>query len=370
MLIYLFSFLYCIFFHYVAYRVDNKVVKYLLVFLPLIWLALLAGLRDYGVGTDTLEYSKAYFDDARHAQGIGDLLNNHNINISNKGYLFLNYLGAQVMSHIFIEWFLTELLILVCAYWAVMKISRYYQINLAIFSLLYLFSFYNTSLNLMRQMCAMSFCLLSYAYLLDRRRLVAVLLLALAVTFHTSAVIFLLAFAYHYLSDTRHKKLWLCGIVGSMAVGVLLYYQLLRILGSFGLFTKIYMERYGMASLYHGLRVPYAFVAVSLIIFVGIFISYRNRVLREKDNYFLLLTHSTFTILMLLNFLVDTLIRISYYFYTLDIILMAVLLTSRKNHIGYKIALPAVILFMWFYNYMYLNGNETYPYRSHILGIY
>ena len=75
-------------------------------------------------------------------------------------------------------------------------------------------------------------------------------------------------------------------------------------------------------------------------------------------------------ILMSLNFLVNNLIRISHYFYALDLVLMAVLLTSRKIHMGYKILLPLVIMAMWFYNYMYLNGSGTYPYKSQILGIY
>lgn len=370
MLIYLLSFLYCIFFHYVAYRVKNKVAKYCLVFIPLVWLAFLAGWRDYGVGTDTLIYSKAYFDDARQARDIGDLLKNNNINISNKGYLFLNYLGTQFMSHIFIEWFLTELLILVCTYLAVIRISRYYKINLAIFSLLYLFAFYNASLNLMRQMCAISICLLAYSYLLDKNRLVAVVLFIVALTFHTSAAIFLLAFAYHAWADTRHKKLLLTAVVGSLSLGILLYYQLLKLLGSFGVFSKVYMERYGMGSQFEGMRVPYAFIGVALTIFVGIFLSYRSKLLKESEHFFLLLVHTTFTILMSLNFMADTLIRISYYFYALVLVLMSSLLTSRKMPIGYKVALPSVIIFMWLYNYMYLNGNETNPYKSLILGIY
>ena len=370
MAIYLIIFLYSIFFHYVAYRVKNQVAKYCFVFFPLLCLALLAGLRDYGVGTDTLFYSKAYFDDARQAHGIGDLLNNNNIHISNKGYLFLNYVGAMMMSNIFIEWFLTEALILTCSYIAVIKISKFYQINLAIFSLLYLFAFYNMSLNLMRQMCAISMCLLAYAYLLERKHVITVLLMLVAITFHTTAAIFLLAFAYHYWAGTKHKKLLFTAISGAMTIGILLYYQLLKILGSLGVFSKVYMERYGLNSQYGGERVPYAFVVVALVIYIGIYMSYRKKILKDDEHYFLLLIHTTFTVLMTLNVLVNTLIRISYYFYAVDIVFMAILLTSRKMHLGYKLALSSVIVFMWLYSYMYLNGNATYPYRSQILGIY
>lgn len=370
MLIYLITFIYCLFFHYMAYRVKNKVAKYCLVFIPLIGLAFLAGLRDYGVGTDTLYYSKAYFDDARHAHDLGDLLKNDNINISNKGYLFLNYLGALMMSHIFMEWFLTELLILICTYLAVIRISRHYAINLAIFSLLYLFAFYNMSLNLMRQMCAMSICLLSYSYLIEKKNVIAFLLVALAMTFHTSSGLFLLVFVYRYLSDTKYKKLVFVIIIGAISLSIFLYYQLLMLLGQLGLFTKIYMERYGVNSQFEGLRVPYAFVAVAVVIYFGIYLSYLKKLLTDSENYVILLIHTTFTILMFLNVLVETLIRLSLYFYVLDIVLMAVLLTSKKMHIGYKLFLPVVLIFMWLYSYMYLNGHATYPYKSQILGIY
>lgn len=370
MQIYLISFIYCLFFHYMAYLVKNKVAKYCLVFIPLVGLAFLAGLRDYGVGTDTLFYSKAYFDDARHAHDFGDLLNNNNINISNKGYLFLNYFGALIMSHIFIEWFLTELLILVCTYIAVIRISKHNAINLAIFSLLYLFAFYNMSLNLMRQLCAMSICLLSYSYLMEKKNVIAFLLVLLAMTFHTSSGLFLLVFVYRYLSDTKHKKLVFAMTFGAISLSIFLYYQLLMLLGQFGLFTKVYMERYGMNSQFEGLRVPYAFLVVAFVIYIGIWWSYKKKIFTESENYFLLLVHTTFLLLMLLNYLVETLIRLSYYFYIMDILLMAVLLTSKKMHIGYKLLLPMVIIFMWFYSYMYLNGNATYPYKSQILGIY
>ena len=83
MLIYLFSFLYCIFFHYVAYRISNKVAKYILIFLPLLWLAFLAGVRDFGVGTDTEIYSKPYFNDARRAGGFDDLMKNRAVLLLN-----------------------------------------------------------------------------------------------------------------------------------------------------------------------------------------------------------------------------------------------------------------------------------------------
>ena len=282
----------------------------------------------------------------------------------------MNYLGAQIMSHIFIEWFLTEFLILACTYLAVIKISRYYQIHLAIFSLLYLFAFYNMSLNLMRQMCAVSICILSFSYLLDNKKFMALLLLLLAVTFHTTAIIFLLVFVYTYMSDTKYKKLLLSGLVITMSIGILLYYQLLKVLGSFGIFSQIYMERYGLESQYEGVRIPYAFLVVAVTIFVGIYISHKKKILENSENFFLLLVHTTFLLLMMLNMLVNTLIRISYYFYLLDIVFMAVVLTSKRMHIGYKVVLSSVIVFMWLYNYMYLNGNATYPFKSQILGIY
>ncbi len=370
MLIYLFSFVYCIFFHYVAYRMKNKVAKYVLVFVPLIWLAFLAGVRDYGVGTDTMVYSKAYFDDARHAHGIDDLLNNENKTISNKGYLFLNYFGTLLMSHIFIEWFLTELLFLVCAYLAVIRLTKYFQINLALFSVLFLFAFYNPSLNLMRQMCAISVCLLSFSFMIENKRVIAIMLLLAAITFHTSSAVFILAFAYWFLSDTKHKVLLYSSVCGGMLLGIAFFFWLLKILGSLGVFSKVYMERYGIGSQFEGERVPFAFMGVAAVILIGVLISYSKKVLTDSENFFLLLIHTTFMILMSLNFLVGTLIRISYYFYALDLVIMAFLLTSRKIHIAYKMLLPMTIIFMWLYNFMYLNGNSTYPYRSQILGIY
>lgn len=370
MFVYLLSFIYCIFFHYVAYRMKNKMAKYVLVFAPLIWLAFLAGVRDYGVGTDTMVYSKAYLDDACHAHGINDLLNNDNKTISNKGYLFLNYFGTLLMSHIFIEWFLTELLFLVCAYLTVVRLAKYYQINLALFSVLFLFAFYNPSLNLMRQMCAISICLLSFSFMIEKKRVIAILLLLAAITFHTSSAVFILAFAYWHFSDTRYKALMFSIVSGGMLLGIAFFFWLLKILGSLGVFSKVYMERYGIGSQFEGERVPFAFMGVAAVILIGVLISYSKKVLTDSENFFFLLIHTTFMILMSLNFLVGTLIRISYYFYAVDLVIMAILLTSRKIHMSYKMLMSLVVIFMWLYNFMYLNGHSTYPYKSQILGIY
>lgn len=369
MLIYLLSFLSCLFFHYFADKSSSKVVKYTLIFIPLLWLSLLAGLRDFGVGTDTEYYSEEYFKDASRANGFEDLMNNDNIHVQNKGYLFLNYIGAQLMSDISIEWFLTEFLILFCTYAAVIKLQKLYRLKLSWFSLLYLFAFYNVSLNIMRQMCAISICLLCFAYYMEKRKMLSVIFLMVATTFHTSAAIFALTYFYDRLSKTNRKGEVLLFAAGGLFIGISFYYELLELLGNLGVFSEIYMDRYGAASDYEGQRVPYAFVCVSLIIFWGIYCGVKRKIIDKNQSFFLLLIHGTFSILMMLNLLANTLIRISFYFYALDLVYMAYLISSKRMPDYYKILLSSVIIFQWAYNYMYLNGNATYPYKSSILGI-
>ena len=130
------------------------------------------------------------------------------------------------------------------------------------------------------------------------------------------------------------------------------------------------MDRYGASSEYDGLRVPYAFVCVSATIFFGIFLGYKNKICDKRTShylhlvnelkklnennllfflllavkckkrleennlfFFLLLVHGTFTILMMLNLLANTLIRISFYFYALDLVYMAFLLSKKYPYI-------------------------------------
>ena len=287
MFIYLFSFIFCLISHHFADEAKNKVIKYALVFTPLIWLALVAGFRDFGVGTDTEYYSEEYFKDASRARDIYDILNNDNIHISNKGYLFLNFIGVHMMSDIFIEWFLTEFLTLISTYVAALKLKSKYRISLLLFSLLYLFAFYNVSLNIMRQMCAISICLLSFAYYLEEKKLVSLLYLLLATTFHTSASIFVFVFFYYYLSKSSNKWLVLVSATGCLVIGILFYYQLLQLLGQLGVFSEVYMDRYGASSEYDGLRVPYAFVCVSATIFLGIFLGYKNKICDKRTSHYL-----------------------------------------------------------------------------------
>lgn len=370
MIIYLASFIFCILLHYFSEKSKSRLARNFLIFIPLLWLALLAGFRDFGVGTDTEFYSDAYFKAALKSSGFVDLLTSeYEIRVQNKGYLVLNYIGTFFLDDIFIAWFLTELLILTCTYVAVLKMKKMYDLRIYLFSIIYLFAFYNVSLNIMRQMCALSILLLSYVYYLEKKRIATLLLFFIAISFHTTSGIFVLAFLYDYLSKTKHKMVLLFAIVCILFIGLITYYQLLMFLGNMGVFSEVYMDRYGESSEYEGVRVPYAFVCVAFMIYIGIYLAYKKRMLLNCESFFVLLIHSSFLILMTMNFLAETLIRLSFYFYAVDLLYVAIMMTSKRRSKLFNIAFVSIIIIMWGYSYMYLNGNATYPYKSKILGI-
>ena len=105
------------------------------------------------------------------------------------------------------------------------------------------------------------------------------------------------------------------------------------------------------------------------MIYIGIYLAYKKRMLLNCESFFVLLIHSSFLILMTMNFLAETLIRLSFYFYAVDLLYVAIMMTSKRRSKLFNIAFVSIIIIMWGYSYMYLNGNATYPYKSKILGI-
>ena len=370
MLIYLICFSICIFFHYLADKTNVRLYKLILIFFPILLLSLLAGFRDMGIGTDTEIYSEMYFEGAMSLNSLTDLFTETFDLLPNKGYIALNYFSQLLYSELWMVWFLQELLILCCTYCAVLKIGKRYDIQLYVFSILYLFAFYNVSYNYMRQLCAMSICLLAMSYYFENKKIVFLLLFTIAFFFHTSSSICFIILAIYHISKKKVNltKVLLCLFVGYIIL-FFYYYDVLFIIGRLGVFSEVYMDRYGVDTPHPGERVPYSFMIIILVIYCGLWLSWHKKIISREDIVFVILVHTTFLFMMFLSLYAETLKRLSYYSYLVVVVYMGICLSSERMSRLYRIFFLLLIIFAWWYSYMHLNGNETYPYKSTILGI-
>lgn len=168
-------------------------------------LCLLAGLRGYGVGTDTTVYFHEVIDTAIHSGGFREYMahewvlfgwSHHMVSQYEPGFTLFVYFVSRVFRSVIVTQFAVQLLIIVPVYLA---LKRREEIPLWFGMLVYCLVFFNMSLNLVRQSIAVSFTLLASQLWMEKRKKAGIWVLVLACCFHKSALLTLIVIAiYEY----------------------------------------------------------------------------------------------------------------------------------------------------------------------------
>lgn len=172
------------FFLYIGLRYkSNKVLNCIFIGIALLLPALLAGMRDSSVGTDTSHYIR-YFE---YVKDTGSRVQNFKYLDLERGFGVFLYLISRFTNNVFWMLFLSELFICFFVWKAIDdNVSDQYKV----FSMvLYYLLFYSFSFNIMRQMMAMSILLFSYRYIKKRELFKFLICVVIASLFHTSAII-------------------------------------------------------------------------------------------------------------------------------------------------------------------------------------
>lgn len=162
----------------------------ILVFIPILFLIPLIGLRDYNVGTDTTNYYNIVW------------LTNESISLD-ADFLFIflakiiKYLGLSYSSFLFI----VATIFILINYIAIKKICNYYNSNIlyTFFTYFSMFFFLSLSINIIRQGLSLSFLLLAYSYLINKSsKKKAIMAAGIAIMFHVTALIPILIYFVSY----------------------------------------------------------------------------------------------------------------------------------------------------------------------------
>ena len=269
--------------------------------LCVLFLSIIGGLRDIGVGTDTVTYSESYYFAAKEVHSFANLLKSGR----DIGYLSLNviavWFGSLWIVH-FLSQLMTHGLILYVVY--LLK-KKYPQILFTLFVFVYLMIFYNQTYNFMRQYCAIAVNMVGLYYLLQNRWGSFFVSLVISYFFHPSAVLFVIVAVYYYMCVYSKSKLytWLA-VLGAIASIILAskFYYLLTEFTEIGLISDTYSDRYGEGDKY-GARS--AFRPTVLLIFFGMFYlmykAYSKKVLKLPFVFFWCTLHVSYIAFSLLS---------------------------------------------------------------------
>lgn len=180
---------------------EKKVILFLLFFLVALIPGILGGVRDFSIGTDIKVYGNIWFNFARESSSLRDYLNAASVSSIGSLYAFFNFIVSRFTSnpHWFYFWYcLVENIIVLLALCENKDI-----ISITLGWATYLFIFYNTNFNMLRQGMALVILLLGFKYIRKKSLIKFLLVVLFAYLFHNTAIIGIVLYPLYQIIVNR-----------------------------------------------------------------------------------------------------------------------------------------------------------------------
>lgn len=367
---------------FISGKIQDGLLKRILIITALLLPCVLAGARALDIGTDTRSYSYM-FDKASESVSIGEyfeasLQGNRSISDFEPGFTFLLLVVAQ-FGGFHLAMFVMELLIIFPIYFGCKK-NKYLKNKIWLCMLVYYFLFFNVGFNAIREYIALSFVFYSICTYLseDKKRVLKYLIATMvAITFHKVALLSIPIILIHYLvCHERASKIVLGKITIPMniirmllvlALALALVFNM-NILDAF-LYSTDGFQRY--ASYYDGevsLTVNYMIKVVPVLIISVILLKKFIKKFDSAPLYVVLFCFST----VIFGLLANTTAygdRISDIFKIFNVVYFPMLTITPDSKRGRAITTLAIIMYCivyWVFIFGIRGYHQTVPY---ILGV-
>lgn len=372
MLIYIFVFIISSLLLLLSEKMNNKVLRRTLIVVAIVIPSLLAGMRASSIGTDVKVYGKGFYLLAAKFDSMVQLMKYLTITglSSDIGFHILNFVLTRLFPSYHVGLFVYEALTLTFFYLGLARIKKHNNIPIYWQMLVLYFTIYNLSLNIMRQMIAVSLVFFAFSYLIERKYKSYILLSIIASFIHSSAIIsFAILVIFIILNDERNEKRKI-KIFQTAFLFVIIFVILLSlkyivsILVQYGIVRQNYLNYFpggklsakGSLSIFD-LMIPVTFLAINIL-----FYKRNTKLIKNNDVYFSI---------SILNLLISTTIvfspyfgRIGYYFVPIFIhyqFLNGFNFKKNSRIIWYLFILSMYVL-IWFFTIIVFNYGETVPY--------
>lgn len=329
-----------LFLAYMAKKTNNKISYKIIIFSIFFLLVLFAGLRDQSVGTDTSNYVRIF----QH-----DRVVNENI-FETSGSMEIGYLFLQRTARLFSDeyWVLLTLIAALVVYFylsTILKLSGNYFISIMVFISLGTYMFF---FNGARQGIAAAIFSFAIIAVVERDYKKYYLWTFIAVLFHNSVLITL---PFYFLLKQKYSFKNLLILIGSLAVIVFLFYNLLSFLPE---------QMYDRYSVYEDRgKKGGLFLTIFYIIMLSFFIFMRTLISKNQRNIYDV--YLNMTIIFTLIFVAVSvfsqdvnLFRLALYFSLGSILIWPMIFKAISGQIKYILFLFFVIGHISFF-YIYAN---------------
>ncbi|MBR6041239.1 MAG: EpsG family protein [Paludibacteraceae bacterium] len=361
MIIYIFVFIISIFFVFLAEKSINN--KLLFVFFSLVSIlvpSLIAGLRDETVGTDIEIYIQEVLSNLQYGI-IFDSATELTV-------AFVVFIGYYFSHTLFGVLFSLSFFSISVVYVAIFLLRKYVKMYYAMF--IYLFLFYNESLNIMRQHVALSLSFLLLSLIIRKYYKTAIPICVLMLMSHNTA--FFVLFPISVFCYLVHKK----GVVDkcyylSFVVLVLLIVGIdlfINISVSIGLITEKYLM-YLSSEEERESGLPLSTLFLPVLCFVVFNFPRKNNMKRSVlSNTYLFFSYAII-VSRFASLITFWAARMGLYFNIFNVLLLPsmILYKHRSYRFYYRIILTGLVVFNWYWSIVVNNNNGTVPYKSSLL---
>ena len=376
MFIYIFVFLLSIFFTIQCEGSENKWNRLIFAFLAILIPSLLAGVRDYGVGHDTTIYvDETYREvlDYRESDIWTFLRALMSDEFSQEPfYCFINYLGLQMGMEVNYVYFVVSFVTIALVFNAIFLYQNRASMPLMMF--VFLFLFFNISLNTIRQTVAIALALNVYLYLERKEWITSAIFLVLMFLSHTTSVVFLLFLLLYVAVQKRAGLKIIIGLVLVVPITLMMLDDLILLAISMNIVPTRFVAY--LAEEEETVVMKTAIVFGWLVLGAMLWGGY-SLLKKEESNREIIFIFNVklFNNLLILASAVSMwAFRMAYYFGVFDILFIPRIIrfvSEKDERKGNFLTVVFVLLISiyWYWSIIHNNENETYPYKSEILGI-
>lgn len=361
MFVYIFIFALSTLFFYKASKISDVKQRWFLVLLAILPVALIAGVRDDCIGTDVLVYGKDCFLDVYHSRWYSEIDLVWMIRME-PGYLFLNYLVSRFTDSYNVFFGVLMALQMFFVMKALLVFRNRIPVWLAL--LVYYFSYYNISLNQMRQSFACAIVLFACTYAYRRKLLPFLLVVGLACTFHISAfVAFVIYPLFILLRKTQSYKIMWTMVIMGIVMALLVQKSVDVVLATVGL-NADYAHYFKDST--HGFFITKFLITLPMPM---IFFYFRKKYFRKETIYL------AFSLIVMVvatqarEIIGNDAERMMNYFVITQIFALP-FVCAHLNKTWQKVTGALGMSFYigyWYYMFIFNGFQETYPYSSYIL---
>ena len=354
------------------YKKNYKIRGTIYILISILFMSVLAAVRNDEVGIDILSYVIPPFKWALQYNFI-EFMKIGNLEY---GYMMLTFIIANVFKDY--HWILFYVQFFISTFIYIFAFKEKDKMPMWLVMIVFLLLMYNDTLTMMRQSIAVMLILLSYVSISEKKYVKTFVLYALAILFHNTAMIALLGYMFFVINYTNkikkeNKKIINITVLLIFMICLLFYKKILYFLTfSIGILPSKFYDYFGTKFYLNNINISKS-ILLFKITWILIACVY-NKIIREEQMpklilFFLIIDFSIY----LISFKLGPIMRLGYYF-SYPALLYLIPQCSRmfkKNKYNRIICYILIVLFLfgfWYFNIIVHNeSGNTYPYKSDII---